>query len=179
MNNKSPLYMPEATARAAKLQYKSEEELRKMGVGHDAQGFYLLNAVSIPVPKTGMLATVRAVTNVVTSLVNVAEAKLGARASTTMIARREEICRTCFEVDSKGQRLFRFYSVDKVSCGKPMDPTAAGAQVLRDPVADGCGCWLQDKWVGRDQTCPRGRWGAEAPPPIKAQSQSKRRCCGK
>lgn len=173
------IYMSEVTVRAAKLHCKSDEELRKAGVGHDQTGYFLLASVNLtlPTPKTGALASFRAVVNVATAVSNVVEAMLGAKASDKEIARRRNICTTCFEVDASGRRLFRFVNVEAASCGQPMDPRAPNAKVLRDPVVDGCGCWLQDKWVGQGQACPRGKWGPEKVPE-PPRSYVKRRCCG-
>ena len=174
------LYMPETTVKAAKLYAKSVEELGKLGIGKDAQGYYLVSSanVSVPVPKTGAFATLRAISNVVKSAADVIETVVGAKASDKEVDRRKAICMTCFDVDAAGRRLFRFNSPDRMSCGQPMDPRADGSKLLRDPIVDGCGCWLQDKWVGRDQACPHGKWGAEPGPPIRAANQTKRRCCG-
>jgi len=171
------IYMSEATVKSAKLDRKSADELRKMGIGKDDNGFYLLAAVALPTPSTGIMGMARAVTNVVKAVASVVEARVGAQATLETIKRRSEICHACYEVDSKGKRLFRVYSMDRSSCGQPMDPRADDAKVLRDPVLDGCGCWLEDKWASRDQACPRGKWGPE-PVAQTAQSQSKPRCCG-
>ena len=155
--------------------------MTKLGIGKDQNGYYLLSSanISVPLPKTGTLATLRAVGNVVKSAIDVVETVVGAKASGKEIDRRKAICMTCFEVDSTGRRLFRFNNLERMSCGQPMDPRVEGSKLLRDPVADGCGCWLQDKWTGRDQACPRGKWGAEPGVPIKAANQTKRRCCGR
>lgn len=175
------LYMPEATVTSAKLRRKSPEELKKMGIGRDETGFYMLASVgvAIPAPRSGVLSTLGAAVNVIASAKNVVEAKWGAQASDAEVARRKSICVNCFEVDGSGKRLFRFVEFDRMSCGQPMDPRVANAKIMRDPKVDGCGCWLQEKWVGRDQACPRSKWGAEFSSELpQRKSVKKRRCCG-
>jgi len=173
-------YMSETTVRAAKLGNKSAEALGKMGIGRDDNGYYLLATagVSIPVPKTGALAALRAIANVGKAAADVTISVLGVRTSQKEIDRRKATCMICFEVDTAGRRLFRYHSFERISCGKPMDPRVAGAKLLRDPVTDGCGCWLQEKWASAEQACPRGKWGPEKTVMTAAQRHTKRRCCG-
>ena len=56
-------------------------------------------------------------------------------------AKREEICRTC--------ELFKTVKKDVYSCGVPFNEKR-----LRQPEKDGCGCWLNLKWIGISENCP-------------------------
>lgn len=173
------IYMPEATVKAAKLQRKSAAELKEIGIGKDSHGYYLLSSPSlnIPVPQRGVMATLKAVANIGSSVADIAAAKLGSPASPKEVDRRKAICMTCYDVDASGRRLFRIHGPGRMSCGQPMDPRVEGAKVLRDPLADGCGCWLNEKWQSREQSCPRGKWGPEKSSK-PAPKSAKRRCCG-
>lgn len=131
---------------------------------------------SVSAGKPEPLATFHAVANAVTSAVNVLTAFVGPKASLDAIEHRSQICTECGETDAKGQRLFRLIDGAE-SCGQPMDPRAPDAKLLRDPVADGCGCWLKRKWASQGQACPRGKWGPEQRSGVRRNS-TERRCCG-
>ena len=130
---------------------------------------------AMQVDKTGSTSTLRALINVAASVTNLVTAAVGPRASAEIIEHRRKVCTACEEVDLTGQRLFRVVD-NQESCGRPMDPRVPGSQLLRNPVTDGCGCWLQDKWVGKSQACPRGKWTEDLSE--SASHDVKRRCCG-
>jgi hypothetical protein len=67
--------------------------------------------------------------------------------------KRQEICQKCQAVDSKGERLFRNLNEKYFTCGE-----FRSDNILRDSHKDGCGCILNMKWLGRNQTCVRSYW---------------------
>jgi hypothetical protein len=66
--------------------------------------------------------------------------------------RRKAICAACDAVDSSGARLYR-EGADGPTCGVPRLE-----ELLRDSAVDGCGCYLEKKWTGKNQECPLGKW---------------------
>jgi hypothetical protein len=63
--------------------------------------------------------------------------------------RRRSVCISCTAVDTKGDRLFRKIKIRTFTCGIPRTKL-----LFRISSVDGCGCWLNLKWWGRDQHCP-------------------------
>jgi hypothetical protein len=78
-----------------------------------------------------------------------AQVSLGNRAGSEEYARRRGICESCQECDSRGDKLFREVVPGRHSCGVPR-----WDWIFRDPAREGCGCWLELKWHGKDQVCP-------------------------
>jgi hypothetical protein len=74
---------------------------------------------------------------------------IGTKATPEEHARRKSICEACPEQDSRGVKLFREHKPGRHSCGE-----ARLDWIFRDPEVDGCGCWLELKWHGKDQKCP-------------------------
>jgi hypothetical protein len=88
----------------------------------------------------------------------VAEIAVGLRASEETQAQRKTICESCLATDSSGARLYREAFPGQHSCGKPWND-----QVVRDPSVDGCGCFLEMKWIGKNERCPlpEPKWDKE------------------
>ena len=82
----------------------------------------------------------------------IADMALDKKASQGLVEQRKMACETCQEIDSKGARLYRPWK-DIHTCG-----LIRLRKFLRDSRVDGCGCMLELKWHGVDQTCPKGRW---------------------
>lgn len=74
---------------------------------------------------------------------------LGTKVDGYEYSRRREICESCAECDSRGNKLFREVVPGRHSCGVPR-----WDWIFRDPAREGCGCWLELKWHGKDQVCP-------------------------
>lgn len=84
------------------------------------------------------------------SLVDVIKALYGTPVSDEEYASRKKQCEACTAVDNKGEKLFRPGKKGGwFSCGAPFLQ-----KPFRDKAKDGCGCWLQIKWGGKDQHCP-------------------------
>ena len=70
---------------------------------------------------------------------------------------RIDLCRTCQEADSNGERLPRMVDLPQFGptafCGAPR-----WSGMERDNVADGCGCCLKLKCRCAGAECPRGKW---------------------
>lgn len=80
------------------------------------------------------------------------------RVSDVVYGERRAVCMKCMEKDPVGVRLLRPGSSSGwYSCGEPMSPKELLAGD-RDIKANGCGCWLNLKWRGKDEECPRGKW---------------------
>lgn len=69
--------------------------------------------------------------------------------------RRKQICMSCQEQDTKAERLLRPLNDKYYTCGRFR---ANPIGLLRDSVADGCGCILNLKWAGKSQECVRKKW---------------------
>lgn len=70
-------------------------------------------------------------------------------------ATRRKACESCTATDSKGDRVFRAIDQGVFSCGVPVNK-----KLFRDKAVDGCGCWLNLKWLAKDEKCPlkEARW---------------------
>ena len=68
------------------------------------------------------------------------------RGDAVLAEKRLEICKTCdlMELNKKGEPGF---------CGHPWYKL-----LRRDPIVDGCGCWLKMKAKDKDERCPREKW---------------------
>jgi len=70
-----------------------------------------------------------------------AQIAVGQKTSDGIQAKREEICRGC--------HLFKVVKDGIFSCGVPITE-----KVVRIRDKDGCGCWLNLKWLGVSEKCP-------------------------
>ena len=70
-----------------------------------------------------------------------AQMAAGIKAPEEVQASRQKACRACPLFTSVGEGIY--------SCGVP-----ATKKVFRIRSKDGCGCWLNLKWLGKDEKCP-------------------------
>lgn len=84
-----------------------------------------------------------------------AQMTVGQKATEEQQATRKTACEGCTAVDSKGDRIYREISPGVFSCGQ-----SAKEKLFRDKTVDGCGCWLNLKWIAKDEKCPLNppRW---------------------
>lgn len=89
------------------------------------------------------------------SLFDVARSLYGKSVDKELYESRKLACESCPAVDSYDKmKLFRKVG-DHFSCGRPF-----WKKPLRDRSIDGCGCILDIKWAGENQSCPlkEPRW---------------------
>lgn len=89
------------------------------------------------------------------SVVDVAASLYGKSVAQDVIDSRRSACESCPAVDSY-DKLKLYRSIGKYhSCGRPF-----WKKPLRDRSVDGCGCILEIKWAGENQSCPlkEPRW---------------------
>jgi hypothetical protein len=90
------------------------------------------------------------------SVLDVARSLYGEQVCQEEYGKRKAACEQCQAKDANGERLFRpGKKPGWYSCGVPWY-----RKPMRDPAADGCGCWLHVKWAGKNQKCPLSnpRW---------------------
>jgi nicotinamide riboside kinase len=87
------------------------------------------------------------------SLRDIARYVVDDKASPQEYERRRQICQSCQQVNTEGERMFRQVTGGYYSCG-----VLRFDNILRDSKRDGCGCILNIKWAGQTQKCPHSQW---------------------
>lgn len=83
----------------------------------------------------------------------VGEMAVGIKATEEEHDKRKSACESCQAIDSTGLNMYREHKEGSHSCGEPRID-----HILRDDSVDGCGCWLELKWWGKNEKCPLGKW---------------------